>query len=89
MMPWLGRAVRFDDHAAIWRATKPSVSPVGAAWFVSRFLAASSIVVRRWGPWWLTRWRVLGYDVGAWLLASAWLAAPAALLVRGTWSLLH
>ena len=88
-MRWLRRAVRFDDHAAIWRATRRSVSHIGAAWFVSRFVASSSIVVRRWGPEWATRWRILGYDVGAWLLAIAWLAVPAALLARWTWMLLH
>jgi hypothetical protein len=86
---WFAKALRFGDHAAIWRSARPRSSSPGAAWFARRFLAASSIVVRRWGPRWATRRRVLGHEIGSWILALLWIGVPFALLVRATWRLFH
>lgn len=89
MTRWVRKALRFGDHGAIWRASRPHVSAPGAAWFGKRFLTASSIVVRRWGPRWAVGRRVFGHEIGAWLLAMAWVGVPVALLARATWRLFH
>jgi hypothetical protein len=88
-MSWLGRALRFGDHAALWRLVAPRGRPAGGAWFLSRFLDASSVVVRRWGPRWGRRHRVLGRELGAWLLAVLWLGVPVVMVVRAARRLLH
>lgn len=89
MIRWVGKALRFGDHAGIWHAARPRISPPCAAWFGNRFLRASSIVVRRWGPRWAVRRRVFGHEIGAWILALAWVGVPVALLVNATWRLFH
>ena len=83
------RALRFGDHAAIWRASRPHRPPAGASWFVGRFLNASSVISGRWGPRWATRYRLLGHDIGAWILAVLWLGVPLALLLRAAGRLCH
>jgi hypothetical protein len=89
MIRWLGRAVRFGDHAAIWRAARPRQPAAGAGWFLGRFLDASSVVVRRWGPSWARRRHVFGREIGAWILALVWLGIPLALALRAARSLFH
>jgi hypothetical protein len=89
VISWLKRALRFGDHASIWRAARPGKSPAGATWFASRFLRASSIVVRRWGPRWAAGRRILGHHIGAWILALLWIGLPSALLLRATLRLFH
>jgi hypothetical protein len=87
MTRWIGRAVRFGDHAAIWRAVRPPRPAAGAGWFVTRFLDAGCIVVRRWGPSWARSRRLLGREVGAWILAVVWLGIPLAIAVSAGRSL--
>ena len=82
MIRQIGKALRLGDHAALWRATRFEKPPVGVVWFIGRFLNASSIVARRWGPRWATGYRFLGYEIGAWILATAWVGIPLASLVR-------
>jgi hypothetical protein len=88
-MSRLGRALQFGDHAALWRLVAPRDRPAGGAWFLSRFLDASSVVVRRWGPCWAKRHQVLGRDLGAWLLAALWLGVPVVMALREARALLH
>jgi hypothetical protein len=82
MTRWMSKVTQFGNHSAIWRATRPTSLPAGLMWFASRFLTASSIVVRRWGPRWSMRHRVLGHEIGAWMLAVAWAGLPLTLLLR-------
>jgi hypothetical protein len=86
---WIGRVLRFGDHAAIWRAALPGRPATGPRWFLARFLDASAVAVRHWGPRWAVERRLLGREVGTWLLALAWLGLPSAALVRAAWRLLH
>jgi hypothetical protein len=89
MIRWIGRAVRFGDHAAIWRAARPRRPEAGAGWFACRFLDASSVVVRRWGPSWVRRRCLFGREIGAWILALAWLGIPLAMALRTARSVFH
>lgn len=85
----LRRVLRFGDHAAIWRTLQPRRALPRASWFANRFVAASSQIVRRWGPAWASKWSFLGIEIGAWLLGFIWFGAPLAMVLRSTWHLLH
>lgn len=89
MISWIGRTLRFGDHAAIWRAALPRRPAADTSWFVGRFLDASSVVVRRWGPSWARRHHVLGREIGAWILALIWLGTPLVMAFRAARSLFH
>ena len=72
---------RAERHA-LWRVVRPAaVIPVGR-WFATRFLDASAVVVRRWGPAWSSRHRLLGRELGVWILTAVWLAGPMGLALR-------
>jgi hypothetical protein len=88
-MRWLGRVLRFGDHAAVWRAVNPRQPPAGGLWFLGRFMGASSVVVRKWGPSWAIRHRILGYELGTWMFAVAWLGVPMAAAIRAVWRFIH
>jgi hypothetical protein len=84
---WIGKVLRFGDHAAIWRAARPQAPSATAVWFVRRFLSASSIVTRRWGPRWATRHSSFGYDAGTWILAIIWMGLPLVCFLVTGWRL--
>jgi len=79
---WLAGVFRFGDHAAIWRAALPAPPATGAGWFLGRFLDASSVAVRRWGPRWSANRRLLGREIGTWILVLLWLGAPLGLAIQ-------
>jgi hypothetical protein len=86
---WIGRVLRFGNQAAIWRTALPGRPAAGAPWFLSRFLDASSIAVRRWGPRWAAKRRLLGREIGTWILVVIWLGVPLVLSVRAAQNLLR
>jgi hypothetical protein len=80
-MCWLGKAFGFGGKTAIFRAVKLRRPVAGPTWFLSRFVDASSIAVRRWGPGWARSPQLLGREVGVWILTATWLAVPLATLL--------
>jgi len=70
------------ERRALWRVITPAaVIPVGR-WFATRFLDASAVVVRRWGPAWSSRHDLLDRELGVWILTAVWLAGPVGLVLR-------
>jgi hypothetical protein len=81
-MPRIGSISNRVERRALWRAVRPAaVIPVGR-WFATRFLDASAVVVRRWGPAWSSRHHFLGRELGVWILTAVWLAGPMGLALR-------
>jgi hypothetical protein len=81
-MKWVSKALQFGGKGALIRAASFARPPVGPRWFVARFLDASSRTVHRWGPRWAARHRLLGRELGSWILLFVWLVAPIWALVR-------
>jgi len=72
----MGSVVHRADWRALWRVVGPAATIPDGRWFATRFLDASAVVVRRWGPAWSSRHRVLGREIGVWVLTAVWLAGP-------------
>ena len=85
----VGKAVGFGGKAALLRAAWPVRSFTGASWFVGRFLDASALVVRHWGPAWARRRLAFGRELGVWFLVASWLGAPIYVLVRIVHRIVH
>lgn len=85
----VGKAVGFGGKAALLRAAWPVRSFASASWFVERFLDASALVVRHWGPGWARGRIIFGRELGVWVLVASWLAAPILLLVRIVHRIVH
>lgn len=81
-MRWVSKVPRAAGHPAIWRAMKPTEPVASGRWFVGRFLDASSVVVRRWGPAWVSQRSLLGRELGVWILAALWLTVPVAMALK-------
>ena len=78
----MGSILHRAERQSLWRVVRPAaVIPLGR-WFATRFLDASAVAVRRWGPTWSSRYRLLGRELGVWILMAVWLAGPIALALR-------
>lgn len=81
-MRWVSKARRSVGHVAIWRAMKPIEPVASGRWFVGRFLDASSVVVKVWGPTWASQRSLFGRELGVWMLAAFWLTVPLAMALK-------
>ena len=78
----IGSTSHRAERGALWRVVRPAAVIPVSRWFVTQFLDASAVVVRRWGPAWSSRHQLLGRELGVWILTAVWLAGPMALALR-------